>query len=91
MKANKDVAIALRYPQNVEAPVISAKESGFLAKRMLEIAKENDVPVVRDELLANVLSVGQIGACIPEETWLCVAEIFAFIQKVENKDAFNKT
>lgn len=67
------------------APVIVAKEKGALARKMVEIAMENDVPVVEDEFVANVLSLHQIGACIPEETWQAVAGIFAYIQTLEKK------
>lgn len=92
MNAKKELlAVALRYPHQVEAPIITAKESGRLAARMVELAKENDVPIVQDDVLANVLSVQQIGSAIPEETWLLVARIFAFIKKVEDTNAFNKT
>lgn len=85
-------AVALKYsPGNDEfpgdlAPVITAKEKGVLARRMIELAEENDVPVVEDEFLANVLSLQQIGDCIPEETWQAVAGIFAYIQTLENKN-----
>jgi len=80
-------AVALRYPSEAEAPIITLKEKGALAKRMIEIAKENDIPLVEDETLANVLSVQEIGACVPEETWNVVAKVFAYIKKVENMNA----
>lgn len=76
-------AVALKYPENKEAPVIAAKEKGLLAKRMLQIAEENNIPVVEDSLLTDVLTVAEIGECIPEETWKAVASIFAYIQRVE--------
>ena len=80
-----DGAVALKYPKGAEAPLIAAKEKGLLARRMVEIAKENDIPVVQDELLQNVLSVQDIGSCIPENTWHAVASIFAYIAKLEEK------
>ena len=83
MAEKRKTAVALRYPPDAEAPLIAATEKGILAERMIEIARENKIPVVEDEMLANVLSVQQIGQCIPEETWLAVAQIFAYIQKVE--------
>lgn len=89
MAKNKKSAVALRYPSNAQEPLIAAKEKGVLAERMIAIARENDVPVVENEMLTNVLSVQQIGQCIPEETWLAVAQIFAYINKVENDNAKN--
>ncbi len=83
-------AVALKYPLDAEAPLIAAKERGRLAKRMIEIAEENKIPVIEDDVLENVLSIQDIGQCIPEETWEAVAAIFAYILKVEKKNALNK-
>ncbi|HBB42388.1 MAG TPA: hypothetical protein DEO40_06695 [Treponema sp.] len=77
-------AVALRYPENSVAPMIAAKEHGFLAKRMIEIAEENDIPVVEDDILENILSIQDVGQCVPEETWFAVAGIFAFIKTLES-------
>ena len=80
-------AVSLRYPPEADAPLITAKGKGALAERMTAIALANNIPVVEDEMTTNILSVQQIGQCIPEETWLAVAEIFAYIQKLENENA----
>ena len=76
-------AVALKYPENTEAPVIAAKAKGELARRMVSIAEENDIPVVQDEILSNVLSVQEVGECVSEETWLSVAKVFAFVAELE--------
>ena len=76
-------AVSLKYPENTDAPFISAKESGILAQRMVEIAQENSIPVIENNIAANVLSMRQIGECIPESTWEAIAEIFAFIKNTE--------
>ena len=52
---------------------------------MIEIAEENGIPVVEDDVLANVLSIKQVGECIPESTWEAVASIFAFIKLMEER------
>ena len=83
-------AVALKYPLDAQAPLIAAKERGRLAKRMIEIAEENEIPVIEDDVLENVLSIQDVGQCIPEETWEAVASIFAYIIKVEQLNAFNK-
>ncbi len=79
-------ALALKYPQGAEAPFIIANESGFLAGKMLEIAEENNIPLVENADLTNVLSFANVGDCIPEETWLAVASIFAYISKSEKRE-----
>ena len=83
-------AVALKYPEDFPVPFISIKENGLLAQRMVEIAKENNVPVVQDDLLENVLSLYDVGSCIPENTWYAVAGIFAYIIKVEKKNGTYK-
>ena len=78
-------AVSLKYPGDAEAPFITAKSKGELAKKMLEIARQNKIPVVENENLANVLSVENIGQIIPESLYEAVANIFAFISSTERK------
>lgn len=84
MKPDAFTAVALTYPQYADAPVIAAKAKGDIARRMEKIALENKVPVVRDKVLANVLSVQEIGECVSEDTWQAVAGVFAFIAGLEH-------
>lgn len=84
MKKNL-LAVSLKYPENVDAPLITAKTSGIFARKMVAIARENDIPVVEDDILANVLSIHQIGECIPENTWEAVAGVFSMISFLEEK------
>lgn len=78
-------AVALKYPENAVAPMIAAKEKGFLAHRMITIAEENGIPVVEDDVLENVLSIQNVGQCVPESTWQAVAGIFAYIQSFSKR------
>lgn len=80
------LAVVLKYPPNAEAPFITAKENGRLAQRIIGLAEKEGVPVIHDDILAQVLSIHRIGACIPAETWFAVAGIFAFIKKLECKN-----
>jgi len=50
-------AVALRYPEWADAPYISAKAKGSVAKRLVEIADENGIPIVENAEMANVLSL----------------------------------
>lgn len=86
MKKDTFQAVALKYPSNADAPLIVAKEKGLLAEKMIQIAKENHIPVMHDANLVNVLSVKEIGECIPEGSWRAVASIFAFIKSLENEN-----
>ena len=79
-------AVALRYPEWADAPYISAKAKGSVAERLVQIAMENDVPVVEDAQTANVLSIQSIGSFIPESTYSAIAAIFAFVIDIEEKN-----
>ncbi len=75
------IAIALRYDQERDrAPVVVAKGKGVIAERIIAIAKENEVPVLRKEELARGLyEVADIGEEIPPEFYRAVAEVIAFV------------
>ena len=83
MKTHKQKAVSLRYPENFPAPFVTASASGKLADRLLTIAEEKNIPIVKDSPLTEVLSTIEIGSCIPEEAFEAVAKIFAFIIREE--------
>ena len=62
-------AIALSYDPDDEAPKVIASGKGALAERIIERAKEADVPVHQDDKLADTLSRLEIGDMIPPELY----------------------
>ncbi|MCR5474571.1 MAG: EscU/YscU/HrcU family type III secretion system export apparatus switch protein [Lachnospiraceae bacterium] len=82
---NKKVktAVAIEYDPNDMAPKIVATGRGKVAERIIEQARENDVPVHEDEKLANTLSKLDIGEYIPPELYEVVAEILVFVDNME--------
>ncbi len=76
-------AVAIEYTPEDMAPKIVATGRGKLAERIIEQAKENDVPVHQDEKLANTLSKLDIGEYIPPELYEVVAEILVFVDNME--------
>lgn len=81
-KKNKQ-AIALEYDPSDEAPRVIAAGTGALAERIIEKAKEADVPIHRDDKLADTLSRLQIGDMIPPELYEVVAEILLFVDSMD--------
>ena len=76
-------AVALRYDASREqAPRILAAGSGHIAQRILEIAREQGVPIHEDADLVQALSALDLGAQIPEPLYRAVAEVLAFVYKV---------
>ncbi len=76
-------AIALEYNPEDEAPKVIASGRGVLAEKIIEKAKENDVPVHRDDKLADTLSRLEIGEMIPPELYEVVAEILVFVDAMD--------
>ena len=76
-------AIALEYNPEEEAPKVIATGKGQLAERIIERAKEADIPVHRDDKLADTLSRLEIGDAIPPELYEAVAEILVFVDAMD--------
>lgn len=76
-------AIALEYDPNDEAPKVIATGRGALAERIIDRAKESNVPVHRDDKLADTLSRLEIGDMIPPELYEVVAEILIFVDSMD--------
>ena len=76
-------AIALEYDPSDVAPRVIASGRGILAEKIIEKAKENDVPIHRDDKLADTLSRLEIGDAIPPELYEVVAEILVFVDSMD--------
>ncbi len=76
-------AIALEYNPEEDAPKVIASGRGALAERIIERAKESDVPIHRDDKLAETLSRLEIGEAIPPELYEVVAEILIFVDSMD--------
>ncbi|MCR4580458.1 MAG: EscU/YscU/HrcU family type III secretion system export apparatus switch protein [Treponema sp.] len=72
-------AVALKYPEGVEAPIIVAKGIGKSAEKIITEAKKNDILIKEDTVLVDMLGLQNVGDIVPEETWDILAELFAFI------------
>lgn len=77
------IAVALRYKSDeMKAPKIIAKGAGFIAEKIVMIAREHGVPIVEDKPLARALYKLKIDSFIPEELYRAVAKILAYIYKL---------
>jgi len=76
-------AIALEYDPSEDAPKVTASGRGVLAEKIIEKAKESDVPIHRDDKLADTLSRLEIGEMIPPELYEVVAEILIFVDAMD--------
>ncbi|MDY6941560.1 MAG: EscU/YscU/HrcU family type III secretion system export apparatus switch protein [Pseudomonadota bacterium] len=60
------------------APRVVASGAGEVAERILETAKQHDVPIVENKDLVTLLAQVDLGQEIPTELYLAVAEVLAF-------------
>jgi flagellar biosynthesis protein len=80
------VAAAIKYdPEKNVAPIILAKGKGSIAEEIIRIAEENDVPLYQDAALAKLLGSLELETEIPPEMYSVVAEVLAFVYKLEQK------
>ena len=80
-------AVALEYEPGDMAPKVIASGQGKLAERIIEVAKEADVPVHQDAKLAESLSILDIGEYIPPELYNIVAEVLVFVDSMDKIQA----
>lgn len=76
-------AVALSYTTLDEAPKIIASGKGYLADKILDVAKKTDIPIHQDKKLANTLSKLEIGDSIPPELYEVVAEVLVFVDHLD--------
>lgn len=85
-KHTRKEAVALTYkPGVIDAPTIVAKGKGKIADNILAKAKEHNVPIQEDASLVGLLGQLDINQTIPDELYQAVAEVFAFIYKVDRE------
>ncbi len=88
----KKTAVALGYDPNEDgAPKVIASGTGALAEKIIEQAKENNIPVHEDDKLAETLSRLEIGEMIPPELYEVVAEILVFVDAMDKIKAKDKS
>jgi flagellar biosynthesis protein len=83
-KKKQKLAIALEYNPEEEAPKVIASGQGILAEKIIEKAKEVEVPVHEDSKLAKTLSKLEVGELIPPELYGVVAEILVFVDRMDH-------
>ncbi|RRF96320.1 MAG: flagellar biosynthesis protein FlhB [Lachnospiraceae bacterium] len=81
------IAVAIKYDADqAEAPVVVAKGEDFVAEKIKETARENNVEIVENKPLARALyTTVDINAQIPPELYQAVAEVLAVIYNKKHK------
>ena len=77
-------AVALRY-DGKRAPTVIAKGAGDIARQILAIAEDHDIPLHEDSKLVALLSRLDLGEEIPENLYRAIAQIIAFAYFISGK------
>jgi flagellar biosynthesis protein len=88
MKKDKKspMAAAIQYDSEKDAaPRMTAKGRGLIAERIIEIARQHDIPVRSDPALVEVLCKLDMEEEIPETLYRVVAEILAFVYRMNER------
>lgn len=81
------VACALKYKsEEMESPMLTAKGTELIAKKIIDIAREHGVPVIENPPVARALfKMVDLNQQIPPELYKAVAEILLFVYNLKNK------
>jgi flagellar biosynthesis protein len=78
------LAVALHYDKR-GAPRVVAKGKGTVGEKIIDIARENDIPIQENEVLAGALSNVELGDEIPAELYKAVAEVLIFVMRLTGR------
>jgi flagellar biosynthesis protein len=78
VESSSRLAVALHYDKS-GAPRVTAKGKGSIGARIIEVARENNIPIEENEVLAGALANVEIGDEIPTELYKAVAEVLGFV------------
>ncbi|GAC90637.1 hypothetical protein KN10_1073 [Anoxybacillus flavithermus NBRC 109594] len=80
---NGPSAAVIRYEQGDKAPTVVAHGRGYIAEKIIELAKQNGVPIEQDAALVQHLLDLDLGDTIPPQLYAVIAEILILIEKME--------
>lgn len=79
-------AAALRYKQGKDsAPKVVAKGKGTIAQRIIEVAREHNIPLKSDPQLVEVLTTIDLYQEIPPDLYRAVAEILSYVYRMSKQ------
>ncbi|HET9029308.1 MAG TPA: flagellar biosynthesis protein FlhB [Candidatus Aquilonibacter sp.] len=80
-------AVALEWDEmGMEAPVVIAKGADLIAKRIRDLAREHNIPIMENPPLARTLyDKVELDQAIPPNLYAAVAQVIAFVYKLKRK------
>ena len=82
-KYKNQSAVSLKYDRRInKSPLVTAKGTGFIADKIIALAKENNIPIKEDPDLVQLLSLVDLNKEIPASLYKVVAELLSFVYKL---------
>lgn len=79
--------VALRYRKGTDkAPKVVAKGLNDIASRILEVAEEEDVPIIEDQNAVEEFYGIDLNLEIPPEMYKVAAEVLAYVYSMDKKN-----
>lgn len=80
-------AVALEWDEiAMEAPVVTAKGADLMARRIRELAREHNIPILENPPLARTLyDKVELDSPVPPNMYAAVAQIIAFVYKLKGR------
>lgn len=81
------LALAMYYDtKSMKAPMLVAKGAYQIAERIVEIARENEIPVIQNVPLARAIyKIVEVDEEIPSELYVAMAEVLAYVYRMKKQ------
>lgn len=80
------IAVVLKYSDNLPAPQLIAKGADFVAEKIKQIARDNNIPIIENKPLARtIFKTLKVGQVIPRELFVAVAEVLSYVYRLRRK------
>ncbi|GMN99912.1 EscU/YscU/HrcU family type III secretion system export apparatus switch protein [Parageobacillus thermoglucosidasius] len=81
---NGPTAAVIRYDEETgKSPTVVAQGTGYVAQKIIELAKQHNVHIQEDPLLVQNLLDLDLGDSIPPQLYAVIAEILILIEEIE--------
>jgi flagellar biosynthesis protein len=80
---NGPSAAVIRYEKGDRAPTVVAHGRGYIAEKIIELAKQNHIPIEEDVSLVQHLLDIDLGDNVPPQLYAVIAEILILIEKID--------
>ncbi|MDM5315084.1 EscU/YscU/HrcU family type III secretion system export apparatus switch protein [Fictibacillus sp. b24] len=83
---NGQAAAVIRYNEDTgQAPSVVAQGKGDVAKQIISLAQQHDIPLQEDHRLIGELLDMDLGESIPPQLYAVMAEILLLVEELEKK------